>query len=199
MSHDLLISEESRTGKAIANRIESPRVTASVMCDVRPEIGSSEAYGIELFAAVRRIETLIFFRSVGRISLTSKQCPGFQARLRCTYCCGKCPNVPCQGGTKERAVHMHELCHVNSRCMTRCSFYAPYLDFGRCLKSHSCGRKRHTCMRMTFYHSWAGAPSATLPPGPGKQTGGTLSGQSGGHLSPRAECFAPCRSRSLFI
>ena len=67
------------------------------MCDVRPEIGSSEAYGIELFAAVRRIEALIFVRSVGQISLTSKQkWPGFQARLRCTDCCGKCPNVPCQ-------------------------------------------------------------------------------------------------------
>ena len=66
------------------------------MCDVRPETGSSEAYTIELIAAVRRIAALTVVKSVEQISLTSKQnCPGFQARVLCKAVCGK-SNVTCQ-------------------------------------------------------------------------------------------------------
>ena len=66
------------------------------MCDARAEKGSSEAYTIELIAAVRRVEALTFVKSVGQISLTSKQnCPGFQARMLCKAVCGK-SNVTCQ-------------------------------------------------------------------------------------------------------
>ena len=36
-----------------------------------------------------------------------------------------------------------------------------------------------------------GAEISLIKGGPGKVTGGTPSGQSGGHLSPGGDCFAP--------